>query len=135
MSCKTSVWTEGQQNVRPKLADPKTEFVDEAIELLAIKLAVGVVEHDAFGDLQDFARGFEFFAANVSEFAIGLGVSTVPRRLARRQTDDARLDSAIMIQTKCAAEIASFIIRVRRDGHQAKHPEIVHERAANVQSV
>ena len=129
---------EGEQNLRAKFPDTLSEIIDDAVEFLAMELAVGIVENNGFGDAQDFARGEEFLAAKFGKLAIGLGGSTISGGLSRRETNDRGCCAAIAIEAKTSAEVPGFVVGMRGYDHQAKHPEIVadmHELAEIVQSL
>jgi len=129
---------EREQNLRAKFPDTLSEIIDDAVEFLTMELAVGIIENDGFGDAQDFARGEEFLAAKFGELAIRLDGSAIGGGLARRETDDRGLRTAIAVKAKTSAEVAGFIVGMRGYDHQAKHAEIVadmHELAEIVQSL
>lgn len=129
---------ECEQHLRAKCSDTLGEIIANAVEFLAMQLAVGIIENDRFGDAQDFARGEEFLAAKFGNLAIGFGGSAIGGRLARRETNDGRLRAAVAVESKTSAEVAGFIVGVRGYDHQAKHSEIVadmHELAEIVQTL
>src|SRR5438876_10476485 len=138
MSGDAAFRAEREQHLRAKFADAQGQIIDDAVEFLAMELAVGIIENDWLGDAQDFTRGDEFLAAKFGNFAIGLGGSAICRGLARRKANDAGSRAAVAVEAKTSAEVAGFIVGVRGYDHQAKHSEIVadmHELAEIVQTL
>jgi len=127
-----------QQDLRAKFADAQSQVINDAVEFLAMELAVGIIQNDGLGDAQDFAGGGEFLAAKLGKLAIGLSGSTITGGLTGCKTDDAGFHPTFAIEAKTSAEVAGFIVGMRCYDHQAKHSEIVadmHELAEIVQTL
>src|SRR5215467_4263026 len=113
----TAISSEGQQNLRSKFADSQREFIDHAVQFLAMQLPIRIVEDDCFKHSQDFARCGKLCTTNFREISIRSCEPTMARRLARCEADNAGLNPAIAAKGKRSAEVAGFIVRMCRDGH------------------
>ena len=50
-----SVWAEGEHDVRTELSDVKNQSTDYTVEILAMQVSIGIVEHNATRHLEYFA--------------------------------------------------------------------------------
>jgi hypothetical protein len=69
------------------------------LQVQAVELAVGVVEHGSARDLQYFAGGSKFLAPQCPQFPIVTRAAAMSGRLPRRQADDAGFNAALAIKT------------------------------------
>src|SRR5215470_5794553 len=86
---------EGQQNLRSKFADPQSEFIDHAVEFLAMQLPVRVVEDNGFRHSQDLARFCKLRPTNFRQLAIGCCNPAMARRLTSGEAKNTGFNPAI----------------------------------------
>src|SRR5580700_3786820 len=89
------------------------------VDILAMDLAVRIVEHNSSRDIKNFAGRGKLFAADGSEFLIVASAAPVGCCLAWSEADNTTFHAAIAVQTKRAAKSPGLIIRVGGDDHQA----------------
>ena len=107
--------------MRTEFAQVQREVANHTVQVLAVQLAVGIIEHDGAADLEDFARGGEFSAAEGGQFVIGVGASAMGSALPGSKTDHAGFDATVAVEAQRAAEAYGFVIGVSGDGHHAEH--------------
>jgi len=116
-----SLRPEGEYNVRLELANVLRDLAHDGVGVETMKLAIGVVQHNASGHSQNLARGGKLPASHRSKLYVIPGASAMGRSLTRRQTKHSRFHSAITIQPQRSAKASSFIIGMGRDAHHAQH--------------
>src|ERR1700690_4477877 len=94
-------------------------------KILAVKLAVGIVQNDSSGNFQDFPGGGKFPPPHSCQFLVAGGATAMARCLPRSKADHASLGATIMTESQRTAKAAGLIVRMGGDAHQAKHEFIV----------
>ena len=96
--------TKSKHDLRLKFPDLKCEVADYMVDILAMELAVRIVEHNSSRDIKNFAGRGKLFAADGSEFLIVASAAPVGCCLPWSEADDTTFHAAIAVQTKRAAK-------------------------------
>jgi len=89
------------------------------VQFHAMQLPVGIIQHDATVDLENFTGSREFFAPNDCQLVIIPGIATVGGCLAGGQADHSDFSAAIVVKAQASAKRGRFVIRMCRDTQNA----------------
>lgn len=80
--------------LRTKLSDMQSQVTNYTVQILAIELSIGIIEHVAARDFENFTGCGKFSSPHGDEFGIIFGAATMGCGLTRGETDYAGLDAA-----------------------------------------
>jgi hypothetical protein len=120
-----TVRAESEQHVGAELTNVERQVADHFVKVLAVKLAVGIVQHDALRNFQDVAGGGKLLPPHGCQLLVAGGASTMAGSLPRREADHAGLDGTIAVKAQRATEAPGLVVGVGGDAHQAQHGVIV----------
>ncbi len=76
---------ERKHHLRSKAAQLQNHVAHHAVQVLAMQVTIGIIQHDAAADPQNLTRSGKLLAAHVGQFVIVLGAAAMGRRLAGSQ--------------------------------------------------
>jgi len=127
VSGDAALGTVGEHHLGANLTHAAGEFRHHAVEINAVQVGVGVVQHLGARDLQYLAGCGELLAAQRGQFLVSAGAPTVGSRLSGSEADDVGFDPALAIEQQGAAKVAGFIIGVSGDAEQSVHASSINQ--------
>src|ERR1041384_2693632 len=91
------------------------------MEILAVKLAVRVIEYHPMADFQQLASRFKLAAAHGGELFVGAGMAAVGGRLAGSEANYVGFHATFRVAQQGTAKTARLIVRMGGKTEQAKH--------------
>src|SRR6202521_2826960 len=115
MAGNGAVRTEGDQHVRTEPANVERQVADHFVKILAVELAVGIIQHDSAGNFQDFTSSGKLFPAHGCQFLVACGATTIASGLPGSKADYAGLDAAIVVEAQRAPKASGLVVGMGGD--------------------
>ena len=89
---------EGHDHLRAEFADMLRQFPHYFVEVLPVKLAIGVVQNHRIRDFENLARSGEFLAPHRHQFLVITRAAAMRGCLSGREANHGRLHAAIAVK-------------------------------------
>src|ERR1700674_630289 len=118
MAGNGAVRTEGEHHVWTEAANVERQVADHFIKILAVELAVGIIQHDSAGNFQDFTSSGKLLPPHGCQFLVACGATPMARGLPGSKADYAGLDAPIVVEAQRATKASGLVVGMGGDAQQ-----------------
>jgi hypothetical protein len=125
MTGNGAVRTESEHHVWTEPANMERQVTDHFVKILAVELAVGIIQNDSTRNFQDFASRSKLLSPQRPQFLVACSATAMGSGLPRSKADYAGFDATIVREAERPTKASGLVVGMGGDAHQAKHGLIV----------